>query len=96
MKKLLITLMLCLSCVTCFANERAYEEAKRGAQFIGTVSKISGGMMIDTEEFSKLFTLMHELGYIPHHSLSLRGFKGETRTICITWIKTHWRKPDGM
>lgn len=89
MKKLLITLMLCLSCVTCFANEIAYERAKKGEMFIETTTDVVSGFTYDSEELDSLFTTMHRLGYIPHHSFTLSIRHGETCKVYITWMKTH-------
>ena len=79
MKKIVLTLMLCLSCATCFANEVPVE-ARMGKQFVATVTNSS---------FGELFKEMHKLGYIPHKTIYTQGSQGITQTIYITWMKTH-------
>ena len=86
MKKIVLTLMLCLSCATCFADEVALMEARQGRQFVASITKMShlGG----NEHFDAFFKEMHTLGYIPH-KVTNHSCKGTIQKIYITWIRTH-------
>lgn len=85
--KFIITLLLCLSCMTCFANETAYERARRGEQFIETIASTSFDA-VDKEKLDELFVTMHSFGYIPHKVFET-SLRGTTTGIYITWMRTY-------
>ena len=88
MKKIIITLLLCLSCATCFANDTSLEQARQGKQFVCTSHKVEG-FSCSYDEFDATYKEMHELGYIPHKVINCTYGYGATGKLYITWIKTH-------
>lgn len=88
MKKIVLTLMLCLSCASCFANEVPVE-ARMGKQFVCTIHKVASGFIYSYDEFDATYKEMHELGYIPHKVIDCSYNKGITGRLYITWIRTH-------
>ena len=84
--KFLITLMLCLSCVTCFANDASLEQARQGKQFVCTIHKV--GVTNPYEELDVIYKKMHELGYIPHKVINCTYGYRNTERLYITWIRT--------
>lgn len=89
--KFLIALMLCLSCVTCFANEASLEQARQGKQFVCTIHKVAEGFIYSYDELDATYKEMHELGYIPHKIINCTYGYGATGKLYITWIKTQRR-----
>ena len=90
MKKIIITLLLCLSCATCFANDTSLEQARQGKQFVCTIHKV-GGFSCSYDEFDATYKETHELGYIPHKVINCTYGYGATGKLYITWIKTQGR-----
>ena len=88
MKKIILTLMLCLSCATCLANNDSLEQARQGKQFVCTIHKV-GGLGDTYEEHDDTYKKMHELGYIPHKIINCTYGYGSTGRLYITWIRTH-------
>ena len=88
MKKIILTLMLCLSCATCFANDASLEQARQGKQFVCTIHEVVG-LTKSYDEFDTTYKKMHELGYIPHKVIDCSYFRGTTSRLYITWIRTH-------
>ena len=87
MKKIILTLMLCLSCATCFANGASLEQARQGKQFVCTIHEV--GLTTSYDEFDTTYKKMHELGYIPHKVIDCSYYRGTTNKLYITWIRTH-------
>lgn len=88
MKKIILTLLLCLSCATCFANDTSLEQAKQGKQFVCTIHEVAG-LTKSYDEFDTTYKKMHELGYIPHKIINCTYGYGATGRLYITWIRTH-------
>ena len=89
MKKIILTLMLCLSCVTCFANDASLEQARQGKQFVCTIHEVAEGFTYSYDELDATYKEMHELGYIPHKVIDCTRNRGNTSRLYITWIRTH-------
>ena len=88
MKKIVLTLMLCLSCATCFANDASLEQARQGKQFVCTIHEVSG-LTTSYDEFDTTYKEMHKLGYIPHKVIDCTRNRGNNSRLYITWIRTH-------